>query len=265
MLTEVLVETLTVLTAVVAAAAAATAVCLGRGGGVGACRNCRGHSRGLSGPEPELLPPLAAVTPLGPVRDDGDTPAELTTTEPDCCWPTDTPLASCTRAPSRGLQGAELEPKSLASRVIGSRICERRRADDDEPRISSIVLCDSLLVAPFITTSLLPCDVSMLLSACVGSSMHPAARCASCRRSLFLLPSSREGSTRYRRSMNRDRSSSPSCYLTRTFDHRRSQHRPRAYAATCDKRNFFPYNMLWKFFDMLEKARDRTTTRLLFM
>jgi len=81
MLTEVLVETLTVL-----AAAAATAVCLGRGGGVGACRNCRGHNRGLSGPEPELLPPPpAAVTPLGPVRDDGGIPAELTTAEADCC------------------------------------------------------------------------------------------------------------------------------------------------------------------------------------
>lgn len=106
--------------------------CLGRGGGVGACRSCRGHSRGLSGPE--LEPPIDAA-PLGPARDDDGTLAG-----PD--WPTTgPPPTSCTRAPSRGLQGAELEPKSLASRVMGSRICERRRVDDDEePRISSISL-----------------------------------------------------------------------------------------------------------------------------
>lgn len=103
--------------------------CLGRGGGVGACRNCRGHSRGLSGPE--LEPPVDAV-PLGPARDDDETPPAA---GPD--WLP----ASCTRAPSRGLQGAELEPKSLANLVIGSRICERRRVDDDEElRISSISL-----------------------------------------------------------------------------------------------------------------------------
>jgi len=61
------VEVLAVLMAVVAAAPA----CLGRGGGVGACRNCLGHNRGLSGPELELPVPA----PLGPARDDDETPA----------------------------------------------------------------------------------------------------------------------------------------------------------------------------------------------
>lgn len=117
----------------------AVPTCLGRGGGVGACRNCRGHNRGLSDPALELL---AVPAPLGPARDDDETPAATVVVPaaigPD--WPAAAgpALASCMRAPSRGLQGAELEPKSLASRVIGSRICERRRADD-EPRISSIV------------------------------------------------------------------------------------------------------------------------------
>lgn len=59
-------EMLKVLTTV---AAAVVTACLGRGGGVGACRNCRGHSRGLSGPE--LEPPVDAA-PLGPARDDDD-------------------------------------------------------------------------------------------------------------------------------------------------------------------------------------------------
>lgn len=51
----------------------AVPACLGRGGGVGACRNCRGHNRGLSGPELELPAMLGPAAPamLGPARDDG--------------------------------------------------------------------------------------------------------------------------------------------------------------------------------------------------
>lgn len=48
----------------------AAPTCLGRGGGVGACRSCRGHNRGLS----ELELP-AAPAPLGSARDDDGTPA----------------------------------------------------------------------------------------------------------------------------------------------------------------------------------------------
>lgn len=113
--------------------------CLGRGGGVGAGRNCRGHNRGLSAVDGSTAEePAEEEDPgIGTTRDGPTMPptaSKWLTAGPD--GPMDS-FVSCTRAPSRGLHGAEFEPKSVASRVIGSRICERRR--EGEPRISSIL------------------------------------------------------------------------------------------------------------------------------
>lgn len=163
--------------------AVVTAVaCLGRGGGVGACRNCRGHNRGLSGPD--CPPTVEVATPLGPARDDD----EMEAVGPEH-WPAAVAadpvlvVASCTRVPSRGLHGAELEPKSLASRVMGSRICERRRADD-EPRISSIVLGSR-------ASLIRRCQVAFYYDASSCCCCCPPASASSCRESLSASGSSR--------------------------------------------------------------------------
>lgn len=93
-------------------------VFLGRAGGIGACRIRRGMSLGLSGPL--RLPSQVS----GSARVISESNKLSGPTEP------------CTREPSRGLQGAEFEPKSEANRAIGSRICDSLRVDDS--RNSSI-------------------------------------------------------------------------------------------------------------------------------